>query len=128
MDVAQDVIVREDDCGTDASVEVTEIREGQEVIEKFEKGSSGAMRARMLSIRKPKCWLVAYNEMIDGQARPFKRAGITSVKIRSVLTCKTRYGVCSKCYGKNLATGRPVEIGEAVALSPPNPSASRGHS
>ncbi|MGI6551698.1 MAG: DNA-directed RNA polymerase subunit beta' [Bacillota bacterium] len=117
VDVAQDVIVREDDCGTDASVEVTEIREGQEVIEKFEERIIGRYAGEDVIHPETKEVIVAYNEMIDvDEARAIQEAGITSVKIRSVLTCKTRYGVCSKCYGKNLATGRPVEIGEAVGI------------
>ncbi|HHX50934.1 MAG TPA: DNA-directed RNA polymerase subunit beta', partial [Clostridia bacterium] len=117
VDVAQDVIVREDDCGTDAGVEVTEIREGQEVIERFDERLIGRCAAEDIIHPKTKEVLVPYNKVIDvDRARAIQEAGITSVKIRSVLTCKTRYGVCSKCYGKNLATGRSVEIGEAVGI------------
>lgn len=117
VDVAQDVIVREDDCGTTAGIEVREIQEGNQVIEKMEERLAG--RYALEDVRHPETGelLVAANTMIDDDAaRAIVQAGIKTVKIRSVLTCKTRYGVCRKCYGRDLATGREVEIGEAVGI------------
>lgn len=115
VDVAQDVIVREDDCGTTNGIEVREIQEGNQVIEKMEERLAG--RYALEDVRHPETGelLVASGTMIsDAQARAIVAAGIKQVKIRSVLTCRTRYGVCRKCYGRDLATGREVEIGEAV--------------
>lgn len=117
VDVAQDVIVREDDCGTTNGVEVEEIKDGTETIEKLEDRIIG--RTVIDDVKHPETGeiLVHAGEEIDEtSAAKVIGAGITSVKIRSVLTCKTRYGVCKKCYGRNLATGRKVDIGEAVGI------------
>lgn len=117
VDVAQDVIVREDDCGTRNGVEVEEIKDGNESIEKLEDRIIG--RAAPDEIVNPQTGelIVAANEEItEAMASDIIAAGIDKVKIRSVLTCKSRYGVCKKCYGRNLATGRQVEIGEAVGI------------
>ncbi|TDA68589.1 MAG: DNA-directed RNA polymerase subunit beta' [Clostridia bacterium] len=117
VDVAQDVIVREDDCGTTEGVEVNEIREGSQVIEKLDERIIG--RYAVADIVHPETGQVivpAGDEITEGQAAEILAAGITSVKIRSVLTCRSRYGVCARCYGRNLATGAPVEIGEAVGI------------
>jgi len=117
VDVAQDVIVREEDCRTTAGIEVTEIRDGTETIEKLEDRITG--RILLEDVIHPGTGEVlgwADQEVTEEQAREIVRAGITSVKIRSVLTCRTRYGVCIKCYGRNLATGRMVDIGEAVGI------------
>ncbi|QGP91846.1 DNA-directed RNA polymerase subunit beta' [Neomoorella glycerini] len=117
VDVAQDVIVREDDCGTPAGIEVEEIHEGNQVIEKMEERLTG--RYALEDVYHPETGelLVAAGTMIsDEAARAIVAAGIKKVKIRSVLTCRTRYGVCRKCYGQDLATGKDVEIGEAVGI------------
>ncbi|HHV61747.1 MAG TPA: DNA-directed RNA polymerase subunit beta' [Firmicutes bacterium] len=117
VDVAQDVIVREEDCGTEDGIEVSAITEGDEVIETLRDRIIG--RLALEDIINPATGevIVRKNEEInEDHARLIERAGITSVKIRSVLTCRTRYGVCSKCYGRNLATGRLVEVGEAVGI------------
>jgi DNA-directed RNA polymerase subunit beta' len=117
VDVAQDVIVREIDCGAIQGIEVGEIKDGTEVIEKVEDRFIG--RTALEDIKHPKTGeilAVAGEEIQEEQAEKIMAAGLSKVKIRSVLTCKTRHGVCIKCYGRNLATGRKVDIGEAVGI------------
>ncbi|MGF7186153.1 DNA-directed RNA polymerase subunit beta' [Desulfitispora alkaliphila] len=117
VDVAQDVIVRENDCGTEQGVEVEEIKDGTEIIEKLEERLQG--RYAMEDVVHPTTGevLVQADEMItDPKAAEIIEVGIEKVKIRSVLTCRTRHGVCRRCYGRNLATGRQVDIGEAVGI------------
>ena len=117
VDVAQDVIVREIDCGADMGIEVSEIKDGTEVIEKVEDRIIG--RTALDDIKHPETGEIlaeAGTEITEGEASSIVAAGLKEVKIRSVLTCKTRYGVCVKCYGRNLATGRKVDIGEAVGI------------
>ncbi|OQA10161.1 MAG: DNA-directed RNA polymerase subunit beta' [Firmicutes bacterium ADurb.Bin373] len=117
VDVAQDVIVREKDCFTTQGIEVAEIKDGTEVIEKIEDRING--RITLEDIIHPVTGEVlakADTEITEEEARAIIAAGITKVKIRSVLTCRTRYGVCVKCYGRNLATGHMVDIGEAVGI------------
>lgn len=117
VDVAQDVIVREEDCGTDKGLHVTGIQEGNEIIEDLYDRIVG--RYSFQTIRHPETGevIVARNEMIDEEvATKIVQAGIEEVVIRSVLSCRTKHGVCKKCYGRNLALGTPVEIGEAVGI------------
>lgn len=117
VDVAQDVIVREKDCFTTQGIEVAEIKDGTEVIEKIEDRING--RITLEDIIHPVTGEVlakAGTEITEEEARAIVEAGIKKVKIRSVLTCRTRYGVCVKCYGRNLATGHMVDIGEAVGI------------
>jgi DNA-directed RNA polymerase subunit beta' len=116
VDVSQDVIVREEDCGSDRGINVEDIKEGSEMIEKLEERLVGRYVVREL--RHPETGEILATpdeEISEEQAKAIAEA-CTSVEIRSVLTCKTRYGVCKKCYGRNLATGRKVEIGEAVGI------------
>ncbi|MEN6351299.1 MAG: DNA-directed RNA polymerase subunit beta' [Syntrophomonas sp.] len=115
VDVSQDVIVREDDCESVEGIWVAKIMEGSQLIEPLHQRIIG--RVSVDAIYHPQTGeiLVAENQMIDDDTGyQIERAGIEKVKIRAVLTCKTRYGVCKKCYGRNLATGYDVEIGEAV--------------
>lgn len=117
VDVAQDVIVREDDCGTDRGLEVEAIKEGTEVIENLYDRLVG--RTAFTTVKHPETGeiLVRRNELIDEDiAKDIVNAGIEKVLIRSVFTCDTRHGVCKKCYGRNLATGSDVEVGEAVGI------------
>ncbi len=117
VDVAQDVIVREVDCGTEEGISVSEIKDGTEVIEKLEDRIAG--RIALDDIIHPETGevLVPAGKVIEyDDAESIVLAGIKRVKIRSVLTCKSRYGVCINCYGRNLATGRMVDIGEAVGI------------
>lgn len=117
VDVAQDVIVREEDCGTMSGIEVREIREGNEIIEKMEERLTG--RYALEDICHPETGevLAAANEMINEEtAAAIVKAGIKKAKIRSILSCKTTYGVCRRCYGRDLSSGKEVEIGEAVGI------------
>ncbi len=117
VDVAQDVIVREDDCGTTAGITWTEVREGDNVVEPITQRIVG--RVALYDIEDPNTGeiLVYANELIDEEmAERIKKAGITEVTIRSVLTCRSRFGTCRACYGRNLATGRLVDVGEAVGI------------
>ena len=117
VDVAQDVIIREDDCGTDEGIWVEEIRDGSERIEKFFDRMVG--RYTVEPVVHPETGEVLVEKdvlMDDDDANRIIAAGIERVKIRSLLTCKCRYGVCAKCYGINLATSQPVDSGEAVGI------------
>ena len=115
VDVAQDVIVREKDCGTDRGLLITAIAEGNEMIEPLYDRILG--RYTMKSVINPETGkvIVGQNEMIDERsAQEIIDAGIQGVTIRSAFTCNTAHGVCEKCYGRNMATGDRVEVGEAV--------------
>ncbi len=117
-EVAQDCIVTEQDCGTLLGVEVEPLMEGGEVIQRLGERILGRTVAEEDIIdpftEEP---MIKMGEEIDETAvEKIENAGITSVKIRSVLTCKTRYGVCAACYGRDLAHGNPVEIGQAVGI------------
>ncbi len=117
VDVSQDVIVREIDCGTEQFLLVKAFKDGREVIEELEDRIEG--RYAFEDILDPKTGevLVKGNEMISQIAADnIKEIGIEEVKVRSVLGCKARFGVCSHCYGRNLATGETVGIGEAVGI------------
>ncbi len=115
-DVAQDVIVSELDCGTLDGIYVEQIMEGQEVIEPLRDRIVGRV-ALEDQIDFEGSVIVKANELIDEhKAASIQAAGIERVKIRSVLTCESRRGVCQLCYGRNLATGRMVERGEAVGI------------
>ena len=115
VDVAQDVIVREEDCGTDKGLFVSSIVDGNEVIENLYDRIVG--RHSFETVRNPQTdeVIVNRNELIDEEiADAIIENRVKSVVIRSVLSCRTKHGVCKKCYGRNLATGKEVEIGEAV--------------
>lgn len=115
VDVAQDVIVREEDCGTDRGLLVSDIKEGTEMIEPFIERIEG--RYSKETIRHPETDEVIVNPdqlVTPDIAKKITDAGIEEMYIRSAFTCNTRHGVCEKCYGKNLATGEKVEVGEAV--------------
>ena len=115
VDVAQDVIVREEDCGTDRGLLVSDIKEGTEMIEPFIERIEG--RYSKETIRHPETdeVIIRPDELITPDiAKQITDAGIEQMYIRSAFTCNTRHGVCEKCYGKNLATGEKVEVGEAV--------------
>ncbi|MCL5942487.1 MAG: DNA-directed RNA polymerase subunit beta' [Actinobacteria bacterium] len=117
VDVSQDVIVREEDCGTTAGITVTEIRDGQEVIENLASRIEGRVALEPIVDPKTGEVIVGADEEIDEEAAERTvEVGLNEVKIRSILTCKSRYGVCVKCYGRNLATGRLVDVGEAVGI------------
>ena len=115
VDVAQDVIIRETDCGSDRGLTISAIREGNEMIETLEERMIGRYAQR--SVKDPVTGevFVGHNELItEDIARKIMDAGIEEVTIRSAFTCDTKHGVCKHCYGRNLATGSEVEVGEAV--------------
>lgn len=117
VDVAQDVIVREEDCGTDRGLLVSDIKEGTEMIEPFIERIEG--RYSKETIRHPETdeIIIRPDELITPEiAKKITDAGIEQMYIRSAFTCNARHGVCEKCYGKNLATGEKVEVGEAVGI------------
>jgi len=117
VDVAQDVIVRDEDCGTDKGFIVSRIQDGKEVIEDLYDRIEG--RYAFETIRDPQTGeqIIGRNELIEANiADKIIAAGIEKLQIRSVLSCRSRHGVCKKCYGRNLATGQHVEIGEAVGI------------
>ena len=118
VDVVQDVIVKEDDCGTDQGVVVEKILNTDgTLIESLEERITG--RYTNKKIVHPETKEVMYEKdtyITEAIAEKIVKAGITKVPIRSILTCRTEHGVCKKCYGRNLATGFEVEIGEAVGI------------
>lgn len=115
VDVAQDVIIREEDCGTKQGLTARAIKVGNEVIEPLIDRIIG--RYARVTVRHPETdeVIVRENEIItEDKGRQIVDAGIEEVTIRSVFSCNTQHGVCKHCYGRNLATGREVEVGEAV--------------
>ena len=117
VDVSQDVIVRENDCGTDEGEWVSEITDGKEIIEPLHDRILGRIAKENVVNPKTGDIIVYAGDMInDNQATKIINAGINKVCIRTVLTCKSKVGVCAKCYGTNLATGELVNVGEAVGI------------
>ena len=117
VDVAQDVIVREDDCGTDRGLEVSALTEGTEIIETLDERIIG--RHAKKSVVHPETGQVFVERdglITEDIVRAIMDAGIETVTIRSAFTCNTKHGICKKCYGMNLATGEAVEVGEAVGI------------
>ena len=118
VDVSHNVIVREFDCGTDEGVEVRAFTDGKEVIEPLKQRIVG--RVALNDIVDPLSGevIVEQNEeILEPAAERVEACGIESVAIRSVMTCHSRTGICAKCYGRNLATGEEVNIGEAVGIT-----------
>jgi DNA-directed RNA polymerase subunit beta' len=117
VDVAQDVIVFETDCGTVDNIEVTALIEGGEIIEPLLDRIVGRFAAEDVSDPFTGEVLVPANTEIDEDiAQRIEDRGIEQVKVRSVLTCESREGICAMCYGRNLATGQLVEMGEAIGI------------
>ena len=116
-DVAQDCTVMEDDCGTLMGVEVESLLEGGEVIQTLGERILGrVVQAPVIDPYKNTLLADKGVELDEKLVEKIEAAGVTSVKIRSVLTCKSRYGVCAKCYGRDLAHGKTVEIGQAIGI------------
>jgi len=117
VDVAQDVIISEIDCGTLDGIEARAIVESGEIIEPLRDRIVGRVTLEKIVDPFGAGTIVELNEEIDeDKASAVQEAGIEKVRIRSVLTCATRRGVCANCYGRNLANARPVDIGEAVGV------------
>ena len=116
VDISQDVIVTEEDCGTDGYVVAHEFRDGNELIENLFTRIVGRTSFEEIKDNDGEV-IIQKNQIIDeDKADRIVSAGITEVKLRSVLECKSKHGVCEKCYGRNLATGKKVNIGEAVGI------------
>ncbi|WP_407390495.1 DNA-directed RNA polymerase subunit beta' [Carnobacterium jeotgali] len=115
VDVAQDVIIRETDCGSDRGLVIQAIKEGNEVIEPLEERLLGRYTRKTVFNPEDGTVIIGENQIItEDIAREIIAAGIEEITIRSVFTCNTKHGVCKHCYGRNLATGSEVEVGEAV--------------
>jgi DNA-directed RNA polymerase subunit beta' len=118
VDVAQDVIIREDDCGTGNGIWVQAIYEGEDEVVKLSERIIGRFACDDISDpRDAKKKIIRANEEIDEvKAKEIESSGVEKVRIRSVLTCESKHGVCIACYGRNLATGGLVKLGEAVGI------------
>ena len=117
VDIAQDVVVNEVDCGTINGIDQSAIKDGEEIVEPLRDRIAGVFTLERVRHPITRDILVNVNEEItDDIAELIERIGVESVRIRTVLTCESKQGVCQKCYGRNLATNRTVEIGEAVGI------------
>ncbi len=118
VDVAQDVIIQEQDCGTTNGIWVSAVFEGEDEVVKLGDRLVGRFACDdIVNPTNPKEFLIKVNEEIDeDKAKRIEASGIDRVRIRSVLTCESKHGVCIHCYGRNLATGAPVKLGEAVGI------------
>ena len=117
VDVSQDVIITEDDCGTDEYIVAKEIKDGNRQVEDLKSRIIGRYAFEDILDLDTGEIIVHKNDMINEViAERIESKGIKEVKVRSVLGCKMKHGVCAKCYGRNLATGKPVNIGEAVGI------------
>ncbi len=117
VDVAQDVIVRQDDCGTDRGLLIRSLKDGTEVIEPLDERLLGRYARKAIKHPVTNKVIVPENGLItEDLTVEVSEANVEEVWIRSAFTCNTRHGVCKKCYGRNLATGQEVEVGEAVGI------------
>ena len=117
VDVAQDVIIYEDDCGTTDGIIVTSLVEGGEIIQPLEERILGRIAVEDIKDPMTKEGIIKRNQEIDEEiTQKIIDAGIDRIKIRSVLTCQSKFGVCTKCYGRDLGRGETVEKGEAVGI------------
>ena len=117
VDVSQDVIVRDIDCGTTETTEIFAIKDGNEVIEEIQDRIIGRYTIEAIVDPNTGEEIVPADTMIlEDDAEKIVAAGIETVHIRTVLNCKTEHGVCAKCYGRNLATGKEVNIGESIGI------------
>ena len=117
VDVAQDVIIRDEDCGTENGLEITSIMDGNHVIEKLSERLVGRYLLNDFVNEKTGEIIVSKDKMMTADdAKKICDTGVEKVTIRSILCCHSHHGVCIKCYGSNLATGKPVTVGEAVGI------------
>ncbi len=117
VDVAQDIIVREHDCGTHDGIEISDIKDGNQIIEKLQERLEGRYALEDIIDPKTKEIIVDTNTMITEKiAEKIVEAGYERVKVRSALGCRSKHGVCAKCYGMGLATREEVNIGESVGI------------
>ena len=117
VDVAQDVTISEDDCYTIQGLEMSALKEGEDIVEPLADRIVGNVALESVYDPIDGELILTANELISEEAATgVEDAGIQSVRIRSVLTCETKRGICRKCYGRNLATMGQVDIGEAVGI------------
>jgi DNA-directed RNA polymerase subunit beta' len=118
VDVAQDLVVTEPDCGTTNGLAMTPLVEGGDVVEALGERVLGRVLAEdIVKPGHPKEVLIPNGTLLDEKlVRLLEQEGVDQIKVRSPITCQTRYGVCSRCYGRDLARGRPISIGEAVGV------------
>ncbi len=116
VDVSQDVIIRETDCGTTNGIEVYEIKDGNRTIESFEERLVGRYLAEDFCDENGNVIVSKDNLLTEKDAKKIVNSGVERIRIRSILTCASRHGICKKCYGANLATGKSVTVGEAVGI------------
>ena len=118
VDVSQDVIIQEEDCGTTNGISVSAIYEGEDEVVKLSERLVGRTSSESIhDPLAPKTYLVKSGDEIDeAKAKAITAAAIDRVKIRSVLTCESRHGICARCYGRNLANGLRAKLGEAVGI------------
>ena len=118
VDVAQDVIIQQIDCGTGNGIWVQAVYEGEETVVKLSERIVGRVSAEDVNDpSSPKNYIVRVNDEIDEiKAKALDVAGLDRIKVRSVLTCEAKHGICANCYGRNLATGQLVKLGEAVGI------------
>jgi len=118
VDVAQDLVVTEEDCGTTAGLAMAPLVEGGDVVEALGERVLGRVLAEdIMKPGAPKEVLIEVGTLLDEKlVRLLETEGVDQISVRSPITCKTRYGVCSRCYGRDLARGRPISIGEAVGV------------
>ncbi|MDC7219830.1 MAG: DNA-directed RNA polymerase subunit beta' [Spirochaetales bacterium] len=117
VDIAQDVVVNEDDCGTINGIEITALKDGEEIVESLADRIQG--RFTLERVKHPitgEVLIDVNEEVTDLVARQLEEIGVESVKVRTVLTCEAKHGVCRKCYGRDLASKKTVHIGEAVGI------------
>ena len=129
VDASQDVIIFEDDCGTTQGIVVRPIYKGDEEVVDLATRLIGRVSCETVKDPVSGSTVVKKNHLVDEKtAHAIEKIGVEQLKIRSVLTCETKRGCCAKCYGRNLATGQMVKLGEPSASSPLNPSASPARS
>ncbi len=129
VDVSQDVIIREEDCGADTGIEVFDIKDGKEIIESMHERLIGRYLVEDFVDPETGRVLVSKDKMMTDEDADIIVNATASRRSRSVLSSTVpKHGVCKKCYGSNLANGMPVNVGEAVASSPHSPSANRAPS
>ncbi len=117
VDVSQEVIIRQHDCGTHDGIEICDIKEGKEMIEPLSERLVGRYLVDDFVDEKTGEVLISKDKILtDADAEKIVSTGVTRIKIRSILKCKSKSGICAKCYGSNLATGKAVAVGEAVGI------------
>jgi len=117
VDIAQDVVINEEDCGTINGIEMTALKDGEEVVEALSDRIQGRFTLERVKHPITDEIIIDVNEEItDKTARAIESVGVESVKVRTVLTCEAKQGVCRKCYGRDLSRNKNVNIGEAVGI------------